>query len=74
LGYGGGEASDCDAIKIAMQPMNQGADAIYTSINPVRHKAMVQEKVPIMAARVKLTVVENGQDRCTITATIAVDD
>jgi 3-methyl-2-oxobutanoate hydroxymethyltransferase len=43
---GGGEASDYDAIKIGMEPILQGADAVYTSVSPTRHKAMAQEKIP----------------------------
>jgi len=43
---GGGEASDSDAIKIALAPMGAGADAVYTSISPARHTAMAGEKIP----------------------------
>ncbi len=43
---GGGEASDYDAIKIAMKPMGEGADAVYTSISAERHKAMAREMIP----------------------------
>jgi 3-methyl-2-oxobutanoate hydroxymethyltransferase len=43
---GGGEASDSDAIKLAMTPMGAGADAVYTSISAHRHRAMAREKIP----------------------------
>ena len=46
---GGGEASDTDAIKIAMAPMGAGADAVYTSISPNRIKAMADERIPAIS-------------------------